>query len=241
MLQSLKRLLRATNPAQLSLLLTGPPRTAEALLQRLRSLGLPSRITRLRLTRNRNVMVSFGADELRAHEGYLDAPDDILAAIVVFVAGSTRRARLEGRRRLLAYPIRTAAPHRRRGTRTHPDDQQLAEKLTRFHGEYNARYFGGMLKPLDVRVSRRMRARLGQYTATSPLGDPPEIAISRRHLRRDGWEETLQTLLHEMVHQWQDERGLDIDHGPTFRAKARELGIPASARRVIDEPALRAG
>jgi hypothetical protein len=42
----------------------------------------------------------------------------------------------------------------------------------------------------------------------------------------------LDTLLHEMIHQWQDETHRPIDHGRAFRAKAREVGITASARRA---------
>jgi hypothetical protein len=79
-----------------------------------------------------------------------------------------------------------------------------------------------------------MRTRLGHYTAASPVtGDVAEIVISRDHVRRHGWEEALHTLLHEMVHQWQDEGGHAIDHGPTFRRKAREVGITPSARRHV--------
>jgi hypothetical protein len=44
--------------------------------------------------------------------------------------------------------------------------------------------------------------------------------------------------LHEMVHQWQDEAGHTIDHGATFRAKAREVGIAPLARRALN---MRAG
>jgi hypothetical protein len=36
-----------------------------------------------------------------------------------------------------------------------------------------------------------------------------------------------------MVHQWQDEAGHTIDHGRSFRAKAREVGIAPFARRVL--------
>lgn len=201
------------------------------LLQRLQSLGL-RRITCCRMTRNRNVMVSFGANELRVHEGYLGAPDEVLAAIVGFVEGASRRERLRARRRLLAFPIETrAAPPRRGGT--HPDDRAAADRLTAWHSRYNREYFDGALRTLEVRLSRRMRARLGHYIAATRAGDSPEIAISRRHLRRHGWEEALHTLLHEMVHQWQDERGLGIDHGATFRAKAREIGIAPVARRTV--------
>ena len=73
----------------------------------------------------------------------------------------------------------------------------------------------------------------GPYIAAAH-GDSPEIAISWRHVRRHGWGEALQTLLHEMVHQWQDENGHAIDHGPMFRAKARSVGIDPSARRRTD-------
>jgi hypothetical protein len=35
------------------------------------------------------------------------------------------------------------------------------------------------------------------------------------------------------VHQWQDESGLPLDHGSTFRRKAREIGIsPYACRKV---------
>ena len=220
-----------SHPSQLALVLGAPPRNAAELLRRLRELGL-RKISECVLTMNRNVMVSFGATELRVHEGYLAAPDDVLAAIVGFVEGSTRGDRLRARRRLLAYPIETSKPPRRRDG-THADDQRFAERLTEKHAEYNAAFFGGELRSLAVRVSRRMRARLGHYIAATRTGDPAEIAISRRHLRNHGWNEALRTLLHEMVHQWQDERGLAIDHRSAFRKKAREVGISPFARRTV--------
>lgn len=219
--------------AQLTLVLDPSPRTAEELLERLRAFGL-RRMTVCRLTRNRNVMVSFRDTELRAHRGYLTAPDHVLRAIVVFVEGRTRAERLRARRVLVEYPISAddVRPRRSRDG-THPDDRRAAVRLTEAHAQYNAELFGGALRAIQVRVSRRMRARLGHYTAATKSGDPPEIAISRRHLRRHGWEESLHTLLHEMVHQWQDERGMPIDHGRAFRDKARSLGISPCARRVV--------
>ena len=94
---------------------------------------------------------------------------------------------------------------------------------------------------MPIRLSPRMRTRLGHYTAASPTGDPAEIVIGSEHIRRHGWEEALHTLLHEMVHQWQDEAGHPVDHGATFRAKAREVGITASARRHMVPRRPRAG
>ena len=171
--------------------------------------------------------------ELRVHEGYLDAPVDVLSAIATFVSGKTAAARRAARRRILSHHV-ARSPRVRRPEPIHPDDETLVRRLVEWHRRYNARYFGGELHPVPVRVSRRMRARLGHYTAGASLaGDVAEIVISRRHIRRHGWDEALHTLLHEMVHQWQDEAGLPIDHGRTFRAKAREVGVAPSARRTV--------
>ena len=119
-----------------------------------------------------------------------------------------------------------------RRPRTRPEDRSLVAELARWHARYNAEHFHGRLKAVSLRVSRRMKSRLGHYTCAAH-GETAEIALSWRHIRRDGWEEALHTLLHEMVHQWQDEQGHAIDHGATFRQKAREVGIVASARRHV--------
>jgi len=233
--RSLTSLLRRRfDAAQLTLEFDAPraPRDARELLDRLRALGL-TRISNCELTRNRNVMVSFRGPELRVHEGYLAAPSDVHRAIVTFIQGRTGGERAHARRRIVSYTVHSAAsdgPARRERTRA--EDEPFAAKLTEWHARYNAEYFGASLKPVPVRVSRRMKSRLGHYTAATK-DNSAEIAISWRHLRRHGWTEVLHTLLHEMVHQWQDESGLTIDHGARFRAKAREVGIEAAAKRAV--------
>ena len=233
MLRTLTRLLRrrSADPSQLALDFDHRPDSAEALLERLRLLGL-KRITRCRLTRNRNVMVSFGGGELRVHEGYLGAPTTIHQAIVDFVEGRTRAERQTAQRAILSFPIRTRRPPARR-ERTRPDDEWIVEELVAWFRRYNLRHFGGKLREVPIRVSRRMKSRLGHYTAATPNGEPAEIAISHAHLKRHGWDEVKHTLLHEMVHQWQDEVGHPIDHGATFRRKAREVGVAPFARRAL--------
>jgi hypothetical protein len=232
-LQTLNRFFRRNRDvAQLELgLNANTPHDAEQLLARLRLLGL-RRITRCRLTRNRNVMVSFGGGELRVHQGYLAAPETVLRGIVTFVEGRTRAERRAAQHVIVTFPIRSQKPSVRR-ERTHPDDVDISAQLSAWHVRYNERHFGGRLKVVGIRVSRRMKTRLGHYTASSPGGEPAEIAISRAHLKKHGWNEALHTLLHEMVHQWQDESGRTIDHGSTFRAKSREVGIAPYARRVL--------
>ena len=233
MLRAIARLFWGGDAAQLALDLEGPPRDAQELLARLRTLGL-TRIVHCRLTRNRSVMVSYSGGELRVHSGYLAAPREVHQAIVRFVEGRTRTERREAQRLILAHHVEQPRRPAVRRPRTRPDDEALAGKLAEWHRRYNVRYFGGQLRQVPIRVSRRMKSRLGHYTAASPTGEAAEIAISRSHLRRHGWEEALHTLLHEMVHQWQDEAGHLIDHGPSFRRKARELGITPSAKRALD-------
>jgi hypothetical protein len=198
---------------------------------RLQALGL-SRVTSLRLTGNRRVMVSFQGAELRVHRGYLGAPMEILQAIVHFVEAGNRRVRAAARATLLGFHIETPPPRRRREP-AHPADTALAAELSDWHARLNAERFDGALRAIPVRVSRRMRTRLGHYAAANKAGDPAEIVISRYHVRRHGLDEAVRTLLHEMVHQWQDEQGMKLDHGPGFRAKARAVGIPPFARRLV--------
>jgi hypothetical protein len=211
-----------------------PPRTADELLARLKTLGL-SRTDRLRLTRNRTVMVSYRAGELRIHRAFLEAPTDVLRAVVTFMESRPRTRRAAARQVLLAYALPRAergVARRRREARL-PDDGPIEERLVRDHATLNAERFGGMLRAVPIRLSRRLRSRLGYYRLAGPDGTDAEIVISRRHLRRHGWNEAVATLLHEMVHQWQDESGLPVDHGPGFRAKARAVGVTPAARRAV--------
>ncbi|MEO5589585.1 MAG: SprT-like domain-containing protein [Gemmatimonadaceae bacterium] len=130
-----------------------------------------------------------------------------------------------------ASPARPQAA--RQPERTHPADEGLVLHLSRAHRELNAVKFGGELSNLPIRVSRRMKSRLGHYTLRGQERCPAEIVISRRHIRRHGWDEAVSTLLHEMVHQWQDETGKPVDHGAEFRRKSLAVGITPRARRSV--------
>ena len=171
-------------------------------------LGLDPAST-VKLTRNRVTVASYRNDVYRIHQAFLDAPADVLRALATFSSGRTRRERAESRKTILAYPIvrDPVQPSRRSVERTHPDDEPYVARLHAAHARLNAEHFYNALRVVQVRVSRRMKKRLGHYVVATGDGLPPEIAISRRHLRRDAWGEVLHTLLHEMVHQWQDEQG----------------------------------
>jgi hypothetical protein len=119
---------------------------------------------------------------------------------------------------------------KRRSSRSRADDAAIIGQLQAEHAGYNATLFDGELGRVKIRLSRRMKNRLGHYMVAGG-GQPAEIAMSLRHIERDSWDDVLHTLVHEMVHQWQDENGMALDHGQAFREKAIEVGISARATR----------
>jgi hypothetical protein len=209
----------------------------QLLSQRLTALGLDA-ARQIRTHSNRTVMVSVTEKGvLRVHRGYAYASDRVLRAIVRFVTPRVPRdVRAAARRELVAFPVELYAPpsgRRRARERLRPGDEPIVRRLEELHAKLNHQYFGGELHTIPLRLSARMRRRLGDITIHQRTGSPTEISISRRHLRGDGRDEVTLTLLHEMVHQWQAERGHRVDHGRAFRQKAREVGIPPAADRHV--------
>jgi SprT-like family len=207
------------------------------LFDRLQQLGLRD-ISRIIVHQNRTVMVSLCArGVLRLHQGYSFAPDEVLRAIVRFLNPRLPRAvRRAAEREFLAFPVEEFAPPPERPVqpeRPRPGDLRILHRLRQLHEVFNLRYFGGVLGDIPIRISGRMRVRLGELSVDLRTGRPIEISLSRRHLARHPWDEVEHTMLHEMVHQWQAETGLPVDHGPLFRAKAREVGVLPMARRRI--------
>jgi hypothetical protein len=203
---------------------------------RLQALGLTD-IDSVITHTNRTVMLSFSRRVLRIHRGYAYASDRVLKAIVRFLNPRVPRVlRRAAEREFLAFPVEEHAPARPRPCsreRARPGDLVLLHRLTELHQRLNADYFGGALGEISIRLSSRMRTRLGELAVEIRSGKPLEITISRRHLARHPWPEIEHTMLHEMVHQWQAESGLRIDHGRTFRQKAREVGVMPAAKRVV--------
>jgi chemotaxis protein histidine kinase CheA len=206
-------------------------RAADTLLGTLRGMGL-QHVRALVLTRNRSVVVSLKGYELRLHEGFCTAPVEIHAQIVRFVMARRSWERQTARAAILAHPLPKHTKPPRAPERTHPDDEEFAERLAEWHTRLNGERFGAQLQQIQIRVSRRMVRRLGHY-APGVEGGGAEIAVSARHIRRDGFASAVDTLLHEMVHQWQHENGHPIDHGLDFRCKCREVGALPRAKRPV--------
>ena len=218
--------------------LSMPP--AELLARRLEQLGV-HRILGVRglvAHHNRSVMLSYTPQHvLRLHAGFAQAPDRVLEAIIRFLTPRVpKQERQEAERVFLAFPVFEHAPpppRRRVSEHPQPGDVALLHRLEEMHRRLNSEYFGGLLGPIRFRLSGRMRTRLGELTVDRASRKPTEIALSRRHLRAHGWVEVEHTVLHEMVHQWQAESGLEVDHGPGFRRMAKKVGIVPSAVRDL--------
>jgi hypothetical protein len=210
----------------------------ELLARRLAALGLRD-LAGVRVTDNRTVMVSLSRRRvLSIHRGYAQASDRVLKAVVRFLSPSASRAlRRAAQHEILAYRAELHAdgpPRRRRAAdQPRPGDVAHTERLGRLFREANATHFGGTLPELPIRLSGRMKSRLGQVCMSHETGEPFEITVSRRHVERHGWAEVADTLLHEMVHLWQHVQGQPVDHGSLFRAKAREVGVEPAARRSV--------
>jgi hypothetical protein len=214
----------------------GTGNQADQLVERLTALGLP-RFKEIVPHQNEQVMLSWVPGKiLRIHQGYSAAPDDVLKAIVRFVTPGVRRpARLAAKRTFLSFPADEHVPspaRTARKIRVAPQDRVAHERLVRMYQELNQVHFEGKLQTLPIRISGRMRSRLGELRLDRKTSRAVHIGISRRHIKRDGWESVTDTLLHEMVHQWQAETGVPVDHGRGFRAKAKAVGIePRAVRR----------
>ena len=216
--------------------LDGPSCHPADLATRLRACGLPVSLP-IETHANLRVLVSFTArGALRVHRGYAMAPDAVLAAIACWSRSTTRRAERRRVARLFVdFPVHEHVPPVRAARRlpepARPGDERILARLGALHRELNFEHFAGELGPIGLQLSARMRRRLGEFRLADPPGGLAEIRVSRRHLRRDGWEAVRETLAHEMVHQWQAETGRKLTHGREFRACCRRIGISARATR----------
>lgn len=100
------------------------------------------------------------------------------------------------------------------------------KELTETWRYFNRTYLGGILKRPSVHISDA-DSYLGSWDKASRI-----IRISSAHILRDPWLGVLDTLRHEMAHQFVDEimQGRDTaPHGPTFQMACRKLRVSSRA------------
>lgn len=94
-------------------------------------------------------------------------------------------------------------------------------ELQMWYNEFNAKYFNNVLKPCPIHINNTKRS-LGQFCRkTDWFGTRCFIKISN-YLDRP-IKDIQNTLIHEMVHQWQWMTYAKCDHGTTFKKKAQEI------------------
>jgi len=123
---------------------------------------------------------------------------------------------------------------------SHSSPPVTSQHLTQMWSALNARYFGGLLPPIDLVWSRRLTSSVGLFVTRRgprPRLDrdglrPPtrrEIRLSLPLLQQVvqqseyGEQEIRSTLAHEMIHQWQyDILKKRPNHGASFLRKMTE-------------------
>jgi hypothetical protein len=213
----------------------GEGRDSPELILREVALG-GARFERLVLTRNRRVMASV-ADRgrtLRLHESFRSAPADTLHAVGRLFSRASPAVRRGARNAVREYLTRAIDPadlpsRPRRPAAVPPTDGPLLERLAAEFARVNVAHFDAALPAVPIRISDRMRRRLGHFCA-----DPLEIAISRTLCDRGVAGDLEETLRHEMIHLWQWHTGTRVGHGPDFRRLARKLGITPRATRAVE-------
>lgn len=102
-------------------------------------------------------------------------------------------------------------------------------KLGQWWAHYNEEYLGGALKPPLIRLGEGME-QLGLWE-----GGRRRLTIAQHHLREYPWLEVMETLRHEMAHQYAHEVLGAVDetpHGPAFRQACQLLRCsPAASYR----------
>jgi predicted SprT family Zn-dependent metalloprotease len=123
--------------------------------------------------------------------------------------------------------------------------------LTKIWTTLNERYFEGQLPPIDLVWSRRLTSSVGLFV--SRRGPRPRLdrdgvrPPTRREIRlslpllqqvvqqsKYGKQEIMNTLAHEMIHQWQyDVLKRHPNHGPNFLRKMTEMNRDGSLAITI--------
>lgn len=100
-------------------------------------------------------------------------------------------------------------------------------RLVDLFWDLNFRHFGGILPPIEMRFSGRLKTTGGQY-----FKRPQRlIQISTRYFEMPNtWDEIRDTLGHEMVHYWLDFQGRPCGHNAEFRAKLNACGFNRYSR-----------
>ena len=206
------------------------------------------RVEEIRFKKNRGRIISLSKDgrTLHVHACFQDADDEVVSAVVTFLkAGRRSYAYRESIRVMRDYF--EAHGQKYAPMTAEEEDHRLKRDIERLpcagnaeqrgfirdaFARYNSGLFGSKLPQVKLRLSDRMRSRLGHiryHTTSSGERIVLELALNI-HLMLPGNEAILlDTILHEMTHMeaWlvHGERA----HGSDWKAIANRVGCEATA------------
>ena len=93
--------------------------------------------------------------------------------------------------------------------------------LEKWYDEFNARYFNNELKRCPIYINKTKRA-LGQFGRKRDWFEMRCFIKISNYFDRP-MKDVQNTLIHEMIHQWQWVKYGVCDHGTTFKNKAMEI------------------
>jgi hypothetical protein len=97
--------------------------------------------------------------------------------------------------------------------------------------ESNELYFGGELDLRSIRfsISNRMTRAMGKFSYSHRQGQQIKVSSLLSGIT-DEWKNTV---VHELVHAWQYQSGLKLDHGYSFKKKAAEIARISNRQMII--------
>ncbi|XP_031748788.1 sprT-like domain-containing protein Spartan [Xenopus tropicalis] len=99
--------------------------------------------------------------------------------------------------------------------------------------EFNAKFFGGQLPPIELKWSNRLCIDTGVFIHDDKTGIC-KIHLNKPLLDLRARKDTVQTLLHEMIHYYQRLRGThDLEHGATFQYHMKRINRESGANITI--------
>lgn len=208
-----------------------------------------ARLRVVRLRRNRSTIWSLtkGGRQLNLHRAFAAAPAPVLGQFVpIVVAGglASEQARDASRRvsewpplahdlaRIRAESVRSGSSSRGFGVGPCCATPAQRRYLRRLYRYLNRSRFSGRLPALvPLRLSNRMRSRLGQMVPGEVEGRRRvlEIALNVDLMLSGNGHMRLDTMVHEMAHAADWLFDGEVGHGPTWRRWAETAGCESSA------------
>uniref|UniRef100_A0A803KCV8 SprT-like domain-containing protein n=1 Tax=Xenopus tropicalis TaxID=8364 RepID=A0A803KCV8_XENTR len=99
--------------------------------------------------------------------------------------------------------------------------------------EFNAKFFRGLLPPIELKWSNRLCSTAGCFIYDNKTRRC-KIHMNKPLLELRARKDTVETLLHEMIHYYQRLRGTpDKDHGATFHFHMKRINRESGANITV--------